>query len=136
MIRIDRDPDRRQLAIFAAVLPITFALLGAVAGYRLGYPVARNALWLLGAVLTLAYFALPRLRRPLYVGMSRAMYPIGWVLSHVILLIVFVFAVTPVALLLRALRHDPMRRRFDPAAPSYWVAHRAAGDHRRYFQQF
>ncbi|MBS4730670.1 hypothetical protein MSM1_20925 [Mycobacterium sp. SM1] len=136
MIRLDRDPGRRQLAVFAVVLPLTFAVLGLVAGHRLGMSGVRTGLWVIGAVLTAAYLAVPRLRRPLYAGMSRAVYPIGWVLSHLILLTVFVVVVTPVALLLRALGQDPMQRRFDPSAPSYWVAHRPADDPRRYFQQF
>ena len=136
MIRIDREPGRRQLAVFAAVLHITFALLVFVVGHRFGYVGVRNGLWVTGAVLTAAYFVFPRLRRPLYVGMSQAVYPIGWVLSHIILLVVFLFVVTPVALLQRALNRDPMHRRFDAATPSYWVPHRSAGEVRRYFQQF
>lgn len=136
MMRIDRDPGRRELAVFAAVLPLTFALLGFILGHRLGFTGARNGVWAAGAVLTAAYFAVPQLRRPLYVGMSAAVYPIGWLLSHVILLTVFLFVVTPTALLLRMLRRDPLQRRFDPSAPSYWVPHQPAGDPRRYFQQF
>jgi Saxitoxin biosynthesis operon protein SxtJ len=136
MMKINRDPGRRELAVFAAVLPATFAVLGLIVGDRLGLTGARNGLWVAGAVLTVVYVAVPRLRRPLYVGMSRAVYPIGWLMSHVILLAVFLFVVTPVALLLRVLGHDPMQRRFDSSAQSYWVPHQAAGDPRRYFQQF
>jgi hypothetical protein len=118
MIRIDHDPGRRQLAVFAAVLPITFALLGLAVGHRLGDVWVRDGLWVAGAVLTVGYLAIPPLRRPLYVGMSRAVYPIGWVMSHIILLVVFLFVVTPVALLQRVLGRDPMHRRLDAAASS------------------
>jgi Saxitoxin biosynthesis operon protein SxtJ len=136
MIRIDRNPGRRELAVFAIVLPVTFALLGFMVGHRLGVVGVRNGLWMAGAALTAAYFAVPRLRRPIYIGMSRAVYPIGWLLAHVILLAVFLVVVTPMALLLRALGHDPMKRNFDPSARSYWVPHRPADNPRRYFQQF
>jgi hypothetical protein len=135
-MRIDRDPGRRELAVFAAVLPVTFALLGLIIRHRFGLTGARNGLWAAGAVLTAAYIAVPGLRRPIYVGMSRAVYPIGWLLSHVILLVVFLFVVTPVGLLLRVFGHDPMQRRFDPSMRSYWVPHRPADNPRRYFQQF
>src|ERR1700730_3510775 len=100
-MRIDHDPGRRELMVFAAALPATFALLGLIAGHRLGFPAAGNGLWAAGAVLTVAYLAISRVRRPIYVGMSAAVYPIGWLTSHVILLTVFLFVVTPVALLLR-----------------------------------
>ena len=135
-MKINRDPGRRQLAVFGAVLPLTFAVLGFMVGDRLGLIGARNGLWVVGAALTVAYLAVPRLRRPLYVGMSVASYPIGWLMSHVILLTVFLFVVTPVALLLRVLGHDPMQRRFDSSAQSYWVPHRPPDHLRRYFQQF
>lgn len=132
---IDRNPGRRELAVFAVALPVTFAVLGLIVGHRFGV-VPRNGLWAAGAVLSAVYLAVPRLRRPIYVGMSAAVYPIGWLVSHVILLTVFVFVVTPIALLLRVLGRDPLQRRFDPTATSYWVPHTPAGDVRRYFQQF
>ncbi len=135
-MKINRDPGPRQLAVFGAVLPVTFALLGLIFGHRLGLPAVRNGLWVAGALLTMAYVAAPRLRRPLYVGMSLATYPIGWLVSHVILLAVFVFVVTPVALLMRILRQDPMQRRFDRSAQSYWVPRRPAEHLHSYFQQF
>jgi hypothetical protein len=136
MMRMDRDPGRRELAVFAAVLPLTFALLGFIVGHRFGFTAARNGLWVAGVVLTAAYFAVPRLRRPLYIGMSAAVYPIGWLLSHVILLSVFLLVVTPMAVLLRMLGRDPLERRFDPAVPTYWVPHHSPSDVRQYFKQF
>ncbi len=53
-MRIDHDPGRRELAVFAAVLPVTFALLGLLVSHRLGLA-GRNGVWLAGAVLTVAY---------------------------------------------------------------------------------
>ena len=135
-MKINRDPSPRQLAVFGAMLPVAFALLGLVVDHRLGVTGVRGALWGVGAVLTAAYYTAPALRRPLYVGMSLASYPIGWLVSHVVLLVVFLFVVTPTALLLRVLGHDAMHRRFDSSAQSYWVPHRPPDDPRRYFQQF
>jgi protein-S-isoprenylcysteine O-methyltransferase Ste14 len=135
-MKINRDPTPQQLVVFGAILPVAFALLGLVVDHRLGVPGVRGALWGVGAVLTAGYYTSPGLRRPLYVGMSLASYPIGWLVSHVVLLVVFLFVVTPVALVLRLLGHDAMRRRFDSSAQSYWVSHRPADHARRYFQQF
>jgi hypothetical protein len=135
-MKINRDPSPRQLVVFGAALPVTFVLLGLIIDHRLGIPGVRGALWGVGAVLTAAYYTSPGLRRPLYVGMSRAAYPIGWLVSQVVLLVVFLFVVTPVALLLRLSGRDPMQRRFDSSAQSYWVPRRPSDDVRRYFQQF
>ena len=135
-MKINRDPSSRQQVVFSAVLPVAFALLGFNVGHRHGIAGVRGALWGIGAVITAAYYTSPGLRRPLYVGMSRAAYPIGWLVSHVILLVVFLLVVTPVALLLRLSGRDPMLRRFDPSAQSYWVPRRPSDDIHRYFQQF
>ena len=135
-MKINRDPSPHQLVGFGAMLPFFFALLGLVVDHRLGVPGVRGAVWGVGAVLTAGYYTSPGLRRPLYVGMSLASYPIGWLVSHVVLLVVYLFVVTPVSLLLRVLGHDAMHRRFDSSTQSYWVPHRPPDHPRRYFQQF
>jgi hypothetical protein len=58
------------------------------------------------------------------------------VVSHVVLLLVFAVVVTPVALLLRLLGRDPLERRPDPRAATYWVDRKTEPDPRRYFRQF
>jgi hypothetical protein len=39
----------------------------------------------------------------------------------------FFGVITPVAALMRMSGHDPMRRRNDPAAPSYWIVRQPPG---------
>lgn len=41
--------------------------------------------------------------------------------NPVVMLLLFVVTIVPAGLIMRALRHDPMRRRFDPDAPTYWI---------------
>ena len=61
--------------------------------------------------------------------------PIGWVLSHAMMVAVFYGVVTPVGLLMRMMGRDPMTREFDQAAATYWVEHQQPGDQKRYFKQ-
>jgi hypothetical protein len=70
-----------------------------------------------------------------FIGWMVAAYPIGWVLGHVMLGVVFFLVLTPIALVLRAAGRDPLQRRFDTASASYWQE-RAASDRSRYFRQF
>jgi hypothetical protein len=44
--------------------------------------------------------------------------------------------VTPIAIALRLLGRDPLARRFDRTAPTYWVARRPTTDRTRYFRPF
>jgi hypothetical protein len=78
--------------------------------------------------------ARPRVIRPLYVGLSRATLPIGWVVSHVLLAVIYFGIITPVGLLVRAFR-DPLERALEPGARSYWVPREQAQPN-RYFRQF
>ena len=48
-----------------------------------------------------------------------AVFPIGWVVSHLLLGVVYFLVLTPIGLTLRALGRDPLERRFDQSASSY-----------------
>ena len=78
----------------------------------------------------------PAANRPLYVAMIVLTYPIGFVVSHVILGAIFYGMITPIGLVFRLVGRDALRRKFEPDAKSYWVAHREPGSVERYFRQF
>jgi hypothetical protein len=80
--------------------------------------------------------AVPSFLRYVYVGMAYLAFPIGWVVSHLVLAAVYYLVLTPVGLLLRGFRYDPMNRRFDPHAESYWTPRESADDVQRHFRQF
>ncbi len=54
----------------------------------------------------------------LWMCFGRRLYVIA---NPVILAILFYGAVVPVGLLMRAFAKDPLRRRFNPQATSYWI---------------
>jgi hypothetical protein len=62
--------------------------------------------------------------------------PIGWVISHLILLATYYLVFTPVGLLMRLVGYDPLNRRFDRAAKSYWTQHDSGVETARYFKQY
>jgi hypothetical protein len=66
------------------------------------------------------------------VGLS----PIGWVISHVILAVIYYLVLTPIGLLLRAAGRDLLARRRDPTAESYWIDRGAKPEVERYFRQY
>jgi hypothetical protein len=78
--------------------------------------------WLLAAAIFLAAATLlPGLLSPLnrlWMYLGRLLYV---VVNPVILAVLFYGAVMPVGLLMRAFAKDPLRRRFDPEAASYWI---------------
>jgi len=135
LIRIDRSPSRRQLAVFAAAWLVFFGVLGGLA-LRRGDLAWAAGLWTAAVLVPALGWAVPAWLRIVYVGTAYAALPIGWVVSHLVLAMIYYFVLTPTALLMRVLGYDPMNRRFDPQAGSYWVPREEPDDVTRYFRQF
>jgi len=101
--------------VFAAVL----TLVGVAPLAHGGEP----RLWALGAALAflVAALTLPRALKPLNLLWFR----FGMVLHHIVTPVVmgllFFVTVTPVGLLMRLTGKDPLRRKRDPGATSYWI---------------
>ena len=134
LIRINPDPGNRQLAVFALAW---LALLGRAAWVLAarGHAGAAAVVGVAAAAVPLCGLVNRALVRAVYLGTSRATYPVGLVVSHILLGLVYYGVLTPVGLVLRLTGHDPLGRRFDRAAPSYWRRRAAAPDTAAYFRQ-
>ncbi len=135
LLQIDHHPPRRKLVEFGVVWLVFFGVLGGIACYRNGLSWAAG-LWGLALAVPAVGWAYPAFMRLVYVGMQYLGLPVRFVVSIAILAIVYYAVLTPVGLLMRVLGYDPMKRRFDPAAQSYWVLRQPAGGNDRYFQQY
>jgi hypothetical protein len=136
IIELNRKPSPTDLRWFGFILVVFFGILGTVAWLRFGRLDVAWILWPVGVGLATVYFAVRPLRIPMYLGWMRLFFPLGWTISHAVLLVLYFFVVTPIGLVMRVMRYDPMARRLDPGAPSYWVEHRTGGDPARYLRQF
>jgi hypothetical protein len=119
--------ERAALRRFGLTVGIAFLAVAALVYWRHRSPVPAPAI--LGAagatLLSLAGVA-PSLLRPverLWMKLALAM---GWVMTRVVLGLLFVAVFTPAGLLRRLLGRDPMHLRFDRDAPTYW--HRREDD--------
>jgi len=63
-------------------------------------------------------------------------FPIGWVISQIMLLLMFYVVLTPVAWIFRLRGRDMLQRKPAPARASYWVPKESPTDLRRYFRQY
>ena len=95
----------------------------------------RMAIQLAALVPAVGFFYLPLLRGA-YVGLAYVTYPIGFVISHLLVGFVYYFVITPAGLLLRLFKGDPLKRAADPAATTYWVKRPEQPSVERYFRQF
>lgn len=146
LISVNWNPPPRQLRGFGWIALIAFGLIGAwiywrhsIFGAAMQPATAGNTalvLWTLAGCCGLLALAAPAALKPLYVVLTAVSLPIGFVLSHVIMAIVFYVVLTPVGLIFRAIGRDPLHRRFEPTASTYWVPREPARDAQRYYRQF
>jgi len=136
IIGINRTPSSRHLAGFAVLWLLFFAGAAGVAMARGSGPWRAAILAAVALTVPVVGWVFPPFLRWTYLGMSYATYPIGLVVSSLVLLLLYYGVVTPIGLLLRLTGYDPLGRRFDPKASSYWSPRQEPEDARRYFQQF
>ncbi len=132
----NRPPTPADLRTFGRLLVPFVAAFGAVVRLRTGSPEAALAVWVAGGLVAAVFLAVPPARRPIFLGWSGLTYPIGWVVSHALLAVVFYLVLTPIGVVLRRVSGDPLGRRLGPARPSYWIERQAPPAVRRYFRQF
>jgi len=135
-VEIPRNPPRRDLLVFGALLLPFVAFAGWLCSRHFGSQPAAYAVWATGGALWLVFAAVPRARRPIWVGWMTAVFPIGWIVSHVVVIAFYYLVLTPIALVLRLFGHDALRRRRNAARDTYWVERGRREGTRRYFRQY
>ncbi len=145
MLDIDLRPDDRRLRQFGFIALAGFGALATMAWFeRLVFafglgearlPVA-GVLAGLGLLSALLSLVCPRANRPLYVGLTLLALPVGYVVSYLLMGVLFYLLITPVGLFFKMIGRDPLHRRFDREAGSYWVPLGPRPPRERYFRQF
>jgi hypothetical protein len=144
MIEINLKPDARILRQFGWIAFVGFSVLALLAwnSWLIFRHVDESSATLAKVFLTIggvsAFLSLvaPKANRPLYVLLTLLSYPIGFVLSYVIMGSLFYGLISPMALFFRLVGRDVMQRRFDPECQSYWVDARSDRKPKSYFRQF
>lgn len=131
---ISWSPTDRQLRQFAGTGMLVLPLLG---WFLCGAsPRIAVAFAVTGILLGIAAWLRPRLLQPVFVGLSLIAFPIGMVISEVVLLFLYFGLFTPLAIVFRIRGRDALQRPFEKDASTYWRARKPAGEPNHYFRQF
>lgn len=136
MIEINRNPDRKTLAEFSEFGMFFLGMVAAPLAYFRGHPAAAGAFWLAAVAGRVVGAWRPERLRPVYVGLMVATWPIGWVVSHLALALLYYGVITPIALIFRLVGRDPLTRKFDRDAATYWEPYNPDRGVDRYLRQF
>jgi hypothetical protein len=123
---IQWSPPARTLRQFAAL----WLVCSVAAALSLGWGAA------LPGVVGVAGLVWPTAIRPVFAAATALTFPVGWLVSQVVLVALYFGVFTPMGLLMRLARRDALALCYRPAAPTYWQPRRPPADVRRYFRQF
>ena len=127
-------PSATDLRVFAVILAAIFGFVGwrvfdgRAPWNALAYAAA-------AAALALGAFARTSLLGTYRVWMALAI-ALGSVVMRVLLSAIYVALLLPIGLVMRALGKDPMRRKLEPDAPTYWLPVAPAADRSSYLRKF
>jgi hypothetical protein len=117
------DTSENALRSFGRVVGAVLVGIAVFIAWRRGWAPNVGAAVLAGLGTTLLVLGqlAPAVLKPVHrVWMALALV-LGFVMTRVILTLVFFLVITPTGLVFRLLRKDPLHRHPDPARPTYWI---------------
>jgi len=137
IIEIDYNPSRKKLRDFGLIALVASIVLSLVLYFF--KHVAIHWIFIIlgaGALIFISSLISAKLTRLIYLGLTYLTFPIGYVLSFVIMSIFYFLIITPVGIVFRISGKDPLHRKYDKAAKSYWLKRQSPDRLDRYFHQF
>jgi len=132
---IPRNPDVRMLRQFAGLWILFFGGIALSQYFRSHNTTTAIVAGALAVSVGVPGLFFPRLLKPIFVGWMILAFPIGWLVSRVILMFLYFGVFAPIGLLLRLFGHDPLRLK-KPDVESYWEEKTQQTSLRRYLKQF
>jgi hypothetical protein len=127
-------PTDRVLRQFAA----TSVVVGGFVAWRIGFPdtIASGLVAIIAGLIGIAGWRTPQSLRLPFVALSVAIFPIGWLVSRILLAGMFFGIFTPVGLFFRLIGRDALALRPEPGRLSYWEPRPEEAGVERYFKQY
>lgn len=136
IVEVNWHPSNRDLRLFAVAQAVALVFLGWWIHRRPGGDYVAAAIVVGGLVGMIAGVWKPRLLRGVYVAWMLAAFPIGWVMSHLLLAAVYYGMVTPMAIYFRWTGRDLLQLSERQQAESHWIARPETREPSSYFRQF
>ena len=130
------NPSRKVLRQFAALWLVCFLALGASQWLVRDRPMLGLALAAAAGVVGLPGLLRPALLRWIFVVWMVVAFPIGWLISWLMLAVVYFLVLTPMALFFRLRGRDLLGRNPAPEERSFWEPKQSPRELRSYFRQF
>ncbi len=135
LIRLNTQPSPRQLFQFGITWAAFFLILALFAAWR-NASVPPWPMVALALIPPLTGWISPGFLRVLFVALSAVTFPIGFVVSHLILAALFYLVLSPIGLILRIVKPGLFPKRPDPSLTSYWHSRTRTRERNDYFKPY
>jgi hypothetical protein len=111
----------KELRGFGIGMTLFCAFLGGVLFWR-GHPHVSYVLWIIGALVFLIPAMLsPGVLRPIFIAWTAVALRLNWVISRLILCLLFYGMFTLVSIVQKIIKRDPLDRKFPGEGSTYWI---------------
>ena len=132
LIEINWQPTDRQLRQFGIICLVALPAIGWFWGAG---PQLITGLAIAGGVLALAGLVAPRLLKPVFLGLSILVMPIGLVIGELAMVLIYFGVFLPIGLVFRVVRRDALHLKCDRNQPSYWKPKQQPASVASYYRQ-
>jgi len=128
-------PTSRMLRQFAGAWLAFFLLFSATALWK-RHDVSLSCIFAVVALFGIVGWIKPNAIRIPFIIASIVTYPIGWLVSQVILAVMFYGVITPLGFFWRIRGRDPLQLRRQPKQPTFWIKRDPQPSPDRYLKPF
>jgi zinc transporter ZupT len=137
LVDINWRPNHKELRNFAIAALIASAVISLLLYVLKGLAIHWAAIiFAAGFIIFLSSLVSTKITRIIYLGLILVTFPIGYVVSFILLSSFYFLLLTPLGLLFRLIGRDPLCRKFDSNVKSYWLIRKSPKNLDRYFHQF
>lgn len=137
MVSLNLQPTKKVLRDFGLAAVLMSGVLGLLLLWTGKISlIGLGVIILIGTILFVLSRISPTLIKPVYLCLVILTFPIGWVVSHLIMVVFYYGIITPVAIMFKITGRDPLNRKYDPQAQTYWIEYKHKRSDKDYFHQF
>ena len=108
--------EKSDLVKYAITMTIALAIFGILAFFIGKHTIRAYVLWSIGGVFLILGLIVPKLLKPIHYAWMGLAYFLGWIVSRVLLTLLFILSIAPVGIFLRLWGKDPLQRKIDKNA--------------------
>ena len=136
IVKITWHPSPNQLRVFALVQVLFFALISMFITRHSGSWQGAGIVMACSATIAVVGVCVPGIIRFVYVAWMAALFPVALTVSFILMALIFYLLFAPIGLMMKLVGRDPMYRKLDVSADSYWIRREQKREEAAYFKQY